>query len=446
MLAVLVALAAFAAVPATAPAIPQYHGIQLHTLWWQYPDGDVARDLDLAAAAHANVIRVDVSWSTLESGEKGVFTRWYLNKLDALMSGASARGMQVIATLYGSPCWASTAPASLKQGCQGAWWNRGVAAYPPADDRDYADIARWMTRRYGTWLAALEIWNEPNLPNGLYWKTKHPAARYAQLVKDTYDAAKAGNYAVPVLAGSLANADRTFLESLYADGIQGYYDGISVHPFSARLGPRDVTEERYRQYTFLDGLRWVRDGMTAEGDYSPVWITEFGWTTSSGTPWEVSEDVKSRYLADSFEALDALPWVKTATLYDLRDTGTAPGDFEAGFGVVRQDFTPKESYRALQTVLGGGHWGKPLPAQFTDGTRLSVRLSQRSGVVFAGGTAPPLRLVYLRLTGTCPRHGARTFAVRASFSGRWSRRVGALDRVGGCRLSAKVPATGQSAG
>src|SRR6202044_2355342 len=95
----------------------------------------------------------------------------------------------------------------------------------------------YIPSTYGSDLAAVEIWNEPDAPDEAYWTTSQPAADYAALLKAAYPAAKAGDPNVPVLAASLAGNDLPFLQQLYQDGIQGYYNGISVHPYCNTYAP-----------------------------------------------------------------------------------------------------------------------------------------------------------------------------------------------------------------
>ncbi len=146
-------------------AAPAFRGVQLHALWGSTSNAEMDRELDLSRDAGSTTVRVDVGWSSLETGGKGKYSQWYVDKLDRFMNGAHACGMKVIATLWSTPCWASTAPATKKLGCEGAWWERGVTMYPPADNEDFADISAWITARYGAKMAALEVWNEPNLPD-----------------------------------------------------------------------------------------------------------------------------------------------------------------------------------------------------------------------------------------------------------------------------------------
>jgi hypothetical protein len=293
----------------------------------------VDRELDLARGAGAHVVRVDVGWASLEAGGPGQISDWYAKRLDAFMDGASARGLKVIVTLMGTPCWASTAPESVRQGCRGAWWDRGVSDYPPAVAADYGAVARWLTARYGAGMAALEVWNEPNLAR--FWNTPRPSGDYARLLRAAYPAAKAGDPDVPVLAGSLAGADRPFLARLYAAGIRGSYDGLAIHPYG---------ESRA-------GTRAIRAAQLAAGDRAPIWVTEFGWTSCRGASGCVSERAQADDTARAFQALGRMPYVKAATAYDLREDGTDPSAFEDNFGLVNRDFSPKPAYAAVRAVL-----------------------------------------------------------------------------------------------
>lgn len=347
---------------------PAYRSVQSHALWWDVSYGDMYRELDMIRDVGANSVRVDVGWSSLETGGKSVETggtqqmsAWYRDKLDAFMNAADARGLKVIAGLGLTPCWASSAPESEKQGCLGAWWDRKVIQYPPVDNDDFADISRWITNRYGTKLAALEVWNEPNLTGDgadRFWIAPDEPAAYASLLKAAYPAAKAGNSNVEVLAGAVGGADRPFLDQLYAHGIQDHYDGISIHPYNEWRHPADRWQDQWKKYTLLPGTEWVRQGQTAAGDYKPLWLTEFGWTTcqplhtSTNGSWCVTEQQQADYLKATWPLLDGpgYDYVRAASVYNLREKGTDTG-FESNFGFINGDFSEKPAYSALRQAL-----------------------------------------------------------------------------------------------
>lgn len=335
--AVLLLLAAcFVTVAPAASAQVHYRGVAVHSLWPAFLDGDVDRELDVARAVGSNVVKVDVAWASLEGAGKGQISDMYGARIDRFFAGVAARRMKVIATLWGSPCWASSAPDSLKRGCTEDW-NADTVRYPPSNPADYGDIARWMTSRYGTQLAALEIWNEPNLRNDFYWKAPDRAAAYATLVRAAYPAAKAGNPNVPIIVGALVRPDVTFMRALYADGISGSYDGISIHPYGIELTARK-----------LNAFNRVR---VKAGDRTAMWITEWGAPTGTDTFWSVSERDQAVAITKGAATIDRLSYIRGATLYNLRDTGTDPSNNEQNFGVVRFDFSPKPGYAALRAAL-----------------------------------------------------------------------------------------------
>jgi hypothetical protein len=339
-----VALAAIASL-ATAPAAPArvpLRGVALHSLWAQFSDADMTRELDLAQAAGSSMVRVDVAWASLEVKGKGQISDWYLRRIDRFVAGASARGMKVLMTLWASPCWASVALPVLKAGC-GQDWNQDSVIYPPSNPADFADIEAWLTKRYGTKLAAVEVWNEPNLGIDMFWKAQDRAAAYADLVKGSYARAKLlGNPAVPIVIGALVRPDIAFLNALYANGIRGNYDGISIHPYGIELSPTKLSAFRAAQ--------------RSAGDAAPLWISEFGAPTSLGSGWKVTEAGQGDAIKHDFGVLDALPYVAGATLYSLRDTSNDRYDFIANFGVLRLDFSPKQGWAALRTAL---RWQAP---------------------------------------------------------------------------------------
>jgi len=440
----------------TSASATDFRGVQLHSLWGDSTNADMDRELDMTRAMGANVIRVDVGWQTLEQGGKGVYSQWYVDKLDRLMAGASARGLKVIATLMLTPCWASSAPDSLKQNCSDGWWDRGVGQYPPNRAADFGDISRWMTGRYGGQLAALELWNEPNL-TGFFRADDAPAA-YAELVKAGYVGAKQGNASVPVLAGALAQADAPFLNRLYDHGIKGFYDGISIHPYNEQRDPAATIEAQYARYTFLAGLQLVRQAQLAHGDTSSIWATEFGWSTcAGGSTWCVSEAQQAAYTPKAFEMLTNLPYVKAGIVYNLRDKGTDPVGIEPNYGLINRDYTPKPAYDSLKAMFtsASSSTGAPAPGArsatprraprgvqnrrarttaFAMGASVGIRVFRARGQDWAMGRAPAHALLRItisqvrRTLGGKRRVLRRHLHARADARGRVLRRLGHLRR------------------
>jgi len=424
VLIVAVSAASVNAAPAAA-AGPEYRGVHLHSLWADSSEADMDRELDLARGTGANVVRTVVGWDSLETGGKGQYSEWYVEKLDRFVNGAAARGMKVIVTLNGTPCWASSAPIVKKQACQGQWWDRGVQMYPPNDAADYGDAAQWVTARYGTKLAALEVWNEPNLDVDRFFVAADEPRAYAGMLKAAYAGSKRANPAVDVLAGSLAYMNGGFLEKLYGLGIQGHYDGLAVHPYNE--GAPTAGD--------WSGIKWIRDLQAAAGDKTPLWLTEFGWSTCRiGSGWCKSPEEQARNTKAAFEALGSEANVKGAIVYNLRDVGTDSGNMEDNFGLVSRDFEPKPAYYAMRAALNGTAQASP---------RVKLRVRRRADRLVAFVTAPRGRRVTIA-TSRCER--SQRVVVRTSRTGLAKRRLGRVSQVRGCQVTAKLNGTDRVVG
>lgn len=344
ILAVLAVLVAAAAPP--AHAAPRHLGVQVHPLWSTETPEDLRKDVAHLADLGVTVARADVGWASLQGAGPDRWGWWYVERLDRFVALAAEHGIKVIATLTETPCWASSAPESLKQGCEGDWWERGVQDHPPADPRDYARAAEFLTDRYGTKLAALEIWNEPNLSYEFLAPAARKAAVYAALVRATYPASKRGDRRVPVLAGAMAYSDLDFLRRLYRAGIRGFHDGLSFHPYSDGRGPASVAAPA--RLEFGAGIRSIRAAQVAAGAARPLWLTEFGFSACS---WCGTLEQQATLIADTVRHIPELPYVRGATLYQLRDTETLPDSWEHNFGLVRQDHSRRPAYAAFKSAV-----------------------------------------------------------------------------------------------
>jgi polysaccharide biosynthesis protein PslG len=321
-------------------------------------DRSVAR----AHALHARVIRLGVSWSTLEPEGPGVLEPRALAFLDRLTADAAADGIGVIMTVDSTPCWASSAPSALLAQCVPSAWSR-ANTWPPYSPADYAAMVGYLAARYGPRLAAIEVWNEPDQANELYFAGPEKPQRYAAILRAAYTAIKQADPNVPVLGGSLVGSNGIFLRALYAAGIKGYYDGLAVHFYNLTLG----------------SLRAIHETQLANGDQTPLWLDEFGW--SSCWPRQriqqeqacVTPRVQAANVTNLFRSLSHTPYVAAETLYDLQ--GTKAEDF----GVLNEGGARKPSYGALSRAL---------VAPFARPSRVTLKLGVRHGAVLASGAGP----------------------------------------------------------
>jgi Cellulase (glycosyl hydrolase family 5) len=321
------------------------------------------QEIALAHALQAKVVRVELPWSEFEPIGPNQFDPRALAVTDRLMNDATAAGIRVIAMVESSPCWASSAPASLLRACVPAEESNKANTWPPSNPASYAAFVAYLAQRYGTRLAAIEVWNEPDQANQHYFAGPEKERRYATILQAAYPAIKQANPKVPVLAGSLVGASGVFLRALYAAGIKGYYDGLAVHFYTLTLA----------------SLRSIHEVQLANGDTKPLWLDEFGW--SGCYPRRriqeelacVTPATQAVNIASVFRALSATNYVAAETLYEMHDGG---GD---QFGVISARGSRKPAFAALAKVLAS-----PVGSQ----SPVTLRLRQRSNQIVASGSGP----------------------------------------------------------
>ncbi len=343
------------------------------------PLGEADREIAIAAALHSRLVRVGVPWSVLEPLGQGRVEPRALAYLDRLVRDAAARGIRVIATVYSTPCWDSSAPARLLRRCtpEGA-----ASAWPPRDPAEYAAFVAYLATRYGTRLAAIEVWNEPDQANEDYFAGPEKPQRYAAMLRAAYPAIKQANAGVQVLAGSLVGSNGVFLRALYAAGIKGYYDGLAVHFYNLTLG----------------SLRAIHETQLANGDHTPLWLDEFGWSSCWPTrkiqqeQGCVTPTIQAANIANTVRSLAHTPYIAAEVLYELR------GSRAEDFGVVNEGWTRKPAFAALSRVLAN---------PFGATSRVTLSLHRRGGVVVASGSGPVGDYMQLEaLQGSVPRYRA----------------------------------------
>src|SRR3954453_17417884 len=363
MVLALVCLAAVAASAASASARPVY-GVQGVAV--SDDAARTARDLAAVSRVGARTLPVEVSWAKLQPAGPDAYDQAYLADLDRLMAGASARKLKVVLYVDQTPCWASSAPASDKDGCTAAQTPVGVYRYPPSSPDRFADLSTFLVARYRAGLAAYEVWNEPDQVNENYWAGPDKVARYVALVKAAYAPLKRVAPEVPVLAGSFVGGNGKWLQAMYDAGIKGSYDALAVHFYDLPL------------YS----LRLTRATQRRNGDTTPEWLTEFGWDSCyrrGGPAYRVQHrcitaKMQGTALRDLIKGIHSPSWIKTAILYQLRDESA-----DSPFGLFDARGAAKPTYTVLRSLLRGRITGT-LP-------RATVRLSRRGGRLVASGQA-----------------------------------------------------------
>ena len=341
---------------------PPLGGVNIVGLSFNSTPAQADRAVAEAHALHAKVVRTEVPWSVFESLGPGRINPRALSFTDRLVSDAAAVGMRVIVMVESSPCWASSAPMPLLNACSSKQESK-ANAWPPRNPAEYAAFVSYLAQRYGSRLAAIEIWNEPDQANEAYFAGPEKAEHYAAILRAAHTAIKQVDPSTPVLAGSLVGSNGVFLRALYAAGIKGYYDGLSVHFYTLTLG----------------ALRAIHEVQLANGDTKPLWLNEFGW--SSCWPRQkiqqeqacVTPQIQATNLTNVFRALATTPYIAAEVVYDLQ------GSLAEDFGVLSESGSRKPAFSALSRVLA---------SPFGPVSPVTLNLRRRDGRVLASGTGP----------------------------------------------------------
>ncbi len=300
-------------------------------------NAEVEHEVSEAKALHAQVLRINLSWAAMQPEGPGELAPVPLAALDSVINAASAAGLKVVAVVQSSPCWASSAPAPEELECVASKAST-ASAWPPSNPSYYGDFVAELAHRYGNALAAIEVWNEPDYNGENYLAGPDKAEEYARILKAAYPAIKAADPNIAVLAGALVGSNGVFLRDLYAEGIQGYYDGLAVHYYTLTIS----------------ALRSVHEVQLQAGDNKPLWLDEFGYPSCTPGQTEFSEQAEQACVTPQLQAVNVanivhlvvrLPYVAAAILYKMRDTAGNE------FGVLTASGARKPSFDALASAF-----------------------------------------------------------------------------------------------
>ncbi len=323
-MALLAAVVAALGAPASASATE--FGINI-------PNGAASASLTpQAAATGAAAARAFMIWPQTARPDGATIAAW-----DGIVSSWQAAGMKPVIVVTG-------------------------VGRPPASVGDFASYIGFFAQRYGGRVAGWEVWNEPD--EQTFWGAAGgDPPQYAALLRATYP--RVHPYA-PVFVGGLTGNNYEFLSRVYAAGGGGSFDGVAVHTDTACsvIGPDQFYRDpngAVARFSFL-GFRSVHDLMTVHGDGAkPIWMTEFGWSTTSQTcnaglwagkkPGGVSETNQATYMSQAVHCLAGYPYVSMALWFNLIDSG---GDKpETRYGLLHAGGAQKAAYASFVSAVRG---------------------------------------------------------------------------------------------
>jgi Cellulase (glycosyl hydrolase family 5) len=320
---------------AAAPASAAEAGVNLI--------GSTSAQMPAVQALGTHWVRMFASWPDLEP-TKDTFSTFWLSYYEETFRSLPS-GTKVLLDVVDTPSWET---------------GSGNPQTPPANPQEYAAFAGALAQRFGTKVAAYEIWNEED--SSAWWAGGPNPAAYTQLLKAAYPAIKAANPNATVVLGGLTGNDFEFLEGVYAAGGKGSFDAVGVHTDTACdvISPYDFVRgagNRMIADSFL-AYREVHAVMLANGDDKPIWMTELSWRTTSATCAEgafagqkaggVTEEEQATFLQQAYHCLAQAPYVQVALWFPLEDEGAVTS------GLLRSNGTRKPAFAAMQAYAREG--------------------------------------------------------------------------------------------
>jgi GH35 family endo-1,4-beta-xylanase len=292
-------------------------------------------------------VRWDIDWEEIQPDNADDY-RW--EATDRVAITAQKNGIQSLGIIAYAPDWAEDEDCPDDEKC------------PPADPAVFARFARTVAARYGDFVSAWEIWNEPNHRD--YWYPEPDAGDYARILKAAYPEIKAMDPdAVVVSAGltdmgnedgvSISPAD--YVEYMYEAGAKDYFDALALHPYT------------YPGYDYgWPQVSAIWKIMDSSGDAGKkIWITEYGAPTGGsgraveigGSDFSYGKDFMTEKsqssMAESIFAFKASNPARIGNIfwYTLCDSSTDKSTTENFFGIIRYDGTKKAVYDTIKELL-----------------------------------------------------------------------------------------------
>lgn len=317
-----------------------------------------ARDLAKLGEAQLGWQKSLFQWQWIEIA-KGVFN-WV--EADRVVAASNEAGVKILARPDSPPSWAYPDPSGHG---------------PPERYEDFADFVHAFVDRYkpgsphGT-VAAVQLWNEPNLTREWGWRpiSRQSAAEYVHLLCLSREAAKRASREVRTVTAALAPTgtrtreamdDTTYLQWMYDSSARGCFDilgapgaGYKAPPW---VGPSELATSaewgRHPSFGFRR-VEQLRQVMVANGDAPrQIWLSEFGWTsdqTNASYAWHrVSEEEKARYIVEAFHwaSQNWRPWIGVMFVWNLASPSWTPRDEEYWWSITNPDGSNRPAFEAL---------------------------------------------------------------------------------------------------
>ena len=210
-----------------------------------------------------------------------------------------------------TPCWASSAPASLLRACDPGSGGPGPTHGRRASRATYAAFVAYLAQRYGTSWPRSKSGTSPIRPTNA--TSPGPKSRSAT-PRCCAPPTPRSSRSTP-MSGARRLARRV-QRRVPARPLRRRHQGLLRRPGRSLL------------HLTLASLRAIHEVQLANGDNKPLWLDEFGWT-SCWPQQKIQEEqacvtpqVQAANLTNIFRALARTPYVAAAIVYKLQDSAT----------------------------------------------------------------------------------------------------------------------------
>ncbi len=209
----------------------------------------------------------------------------------------------------------------------------GDGSDPYRQPDHWKQFVRMMAKRYGNYVDAWEIWNEPDSSTYLSphsnWKTYRPILKTGSAMIREYDPDAV------VLTGAVSElTDLEFTKKLYQKG-KRYFDDFNMHPYYCDEYVADGSSLQQMTEAVEQIIKVVNRYRPAD----QIWITEFGCSTGTAG---VTNKIAKHYIKQGTKALLSYDQVGPILLYTFRDRTYLTDDpYEAYFGLMDENLEPK---------------------------------------------------------------------------------------------------------
>ncbi len=377
------AYAATATLASMAPApAPSIFGINTGT--FDSSQANFVRDIPMARGLGARWVHF--TGASIHFGSRGQI-EW--GPLDYEVSHARRLGLGVLVSLGGSPSACAISPRPSDP-----------TTCPPTTRRTlsaYQRFLRTVLLRYRNAIQYWESWLEPNHKS--FWPSGPNPGQYANLLRAEYAVFQSVNraygshlkllFAGPsdfsIIPGSPGGMPvLPFVHEALRDlGGARVFDGIALHAYRfppASTGPSIADWDSVQGIPSAPGaagpypaegcdsprwcqMTWRQELSAYEQEFAdagygqmPLWLTEFGWpgNAHASDSYHPSYTAQARDLSEAYSDILALPFVRAAFWFNLRDY--QPGDrnpdpeFFGHYGLLQYGFGAKPAASTFQRM------------------------------------------------------------------------------------------------